>query len=989
MKTLYIIDGHSQMYRAYYAPFRELSSPAGEPTKATYVFTAMMLKFFKQRNPTHVVMAADSKTATLHRKAVYADYKITRKPTPDDLPPQINRMMQIVSAMRIPILQLDGYEADDIMATAVAKLAGPDTNIVLISRDKDLDQLLNEHVTMFDPQDDVTIDAAWVLANKGYRPDQAVEVQTLMGDDTDNVPGVEGVGLKTAAKLIAQYGTADNVLAHADELTPKLRERLLAAREQLFVARKLVTLDRDVPIALDVEAMQFAGLAAGSAALRPLFAELGFNRLLEQLDALDAAASNAASAARGAGVSPARPEGVPLSQTPADGHDVPSWPVQRGRDARATYTCVDTLAALETLGQKLRNVKRLAVRALTTGDHPMWGRLAGVALSWQPGRAVYLPVAAPLGSPTLALDDLHRALAPVLTNPAVQKIGHDIKTTILALRTSDQRQVTSGQPSDQRQAARDKSGALPLFSGISTEDNDSERQDSPSLVAGRLSLVAGLAAPYFDTMIAAHVLDSSRLSYSLDALAADVLQHRVMPVEELLGRGKQRITLDQAPVAAVTAFACETADAALRLADTFEPQLRSDGLWPLFADLEMELLPVLTDMEIRGVAIDRAALDRIGMDFEKKAAVLRDRIVNIAHTQANAPASFNPDSPKQLADVLFTRLKLPVVYETKTGPSTDSDVLETLAADHELPGLVLEYRKLQKLIGTYCQGLAKFIFPATGRIHTSFHQTGAATGRLSSSDPNLQNIPIRTEEGRLIRSAFVAGEGHLLLSADYSQVELRVLAHLCEDPTLMAAFGQNQDIHRTVAAEVFGVSPDAVTPEMRSRAKTVNFGIIYGQTAFGLAATLRISRAEAGEFIQKYRARFPKIGEFLENCVTFARANGYVETIFGRRRRIPDIENKNPNKRALAERLAINSVVQGSAADLIKQAMVNIDARIRAEGRPSRMLLQIHDELLFEVPTDHVEAEKQMIVHEMNTAITLRVPLGVDAGVAKNWREAK
>jgi len=979
MKTLYIIDGHSQMYRAYYAPFRDLSSPAGEPTKAIYVFTAMMLKFFKQRDPTHVVMAADSATATLHRKAFYNDYKVTRKPMPDDLPPQIRRIMQIVEAMRIPVLQLDGYEADDIMATAVAKLAGPDTNIVLISRDKDLDQLLGDHVTMFDPQDNVTVDAAWVLANKGYRPEQAVEVQTLMGDDTDNVPGVEGVGLKTAAKLIAQYGTANNVLAHANELTPKLRERLLAAREQLPVARRLVTLDRDVPIHFDIEAMRFPGLHAGAAALRPIFAELGLNRLLDQLDQLDAARGNAA----------ATHQADAASHTdvanPTDTAMHASLTQRTGQTTAAdfAYTCIDTPAGLETLQRDLRGVKRLAIAALTNGDLPMQSRLVGIGLSWQAGRAVYLPVAAPLGSPMLKLDDIHRAIAPALTNPAVRKIGHDIKHTVIALR-----QCGAGPTPSDATSIPGGLFAAPIPGGLFDAPGD---QSTASPNDGPRPSI-DLAGPFFDTMIAAHVLDSSKPN-SLDALADNVLQHRVTPVEELTGRGKKRISLEHVPVAMVSPFACEAADMALRLADALEPNLRSEKLLPLFTDLEMPLLPVLAEMELRGVAVDRDALKRIGKNLGEKANVLRKRIVDIARTQANAPETFNPDSPKQLADVLFDKNKLgmPVIHETKTGHSTDSDVLETLAAEtgHELPGLVLDYRKLQKLIGTYCEGLAKFIHPQTGRIHTSFHQTGAATGRLSSSDPNLQNIPIRTEEGRQIREAFVAGEGCLLLSADYSQVELRVLAHLCEDPTLMRAFHEDQDIHRTVAAEVFGVALDAVTSEMRGRAKTVNFGIIYGQTAFGLAATLRISRAEAGDFIHKYRARFPKIGEFLENCVTFARANGYVETIFGRRRRIGDIDNRNPTKRALAERLAINSVVQGSAADLIKQAMVTIDARIRNERRPSRMLLQIHDELLFEVPAEHVEAEKQMILHEMAAAMPLRVPLRVDAGVAKTWREAK
>jgi len=911
--TLYIIDGHSQIYRAYYAPFRDLTSPTGEPTRATYVFCSMMLKFFKERRPTHVVMAADSAAEKLHRKAIYSDYKVTRKPTPEDMPVQIRRIMQLVAAMDIPILQIEGYEADDIIATAVQRLAGPEMNVVLVSRDKDLDQLLGEHVVMFDPMENKTIDAAWVQANKGYTPQQAVEIQTLMGDATDNVPGVEGVGLKTAAKLISQYGNVDSVLAHADELTPKLRERLLAAREQLPIARQLVTLDRNVPLPMELACTKWAGLQADK--VRPLFAELGFNRLLDQLDDL--------------GVKNEGPTGGLF----ADVVDHATLAQQAGQTTAShfDYTCIDTPEGLDALAKDLADVTRLAVDTETTCTDPMRCKLVGISLCWTPGKAVYLPVAGPLGATTLTLDDVRRALGPVLANPCVMKVGQNFKYDLIALRQA----------------------------GFTVE---------------------GLV---FDTMVAAHVLDSTRMTYKLDALAFEFLNHRCIPIEDLIGRGRNQTTMDRIPCSAVATYSCEDADTTFRLAEFFEKRLRTEGLYDLFANLEMPLLPVLTDMEMRGIAVDRSALGRMHTSLSKSADVLRDKIM------ASAGVVFNPDSPRQLAEVLFGKLGLPVQRRTKSGPSTDSDVLETLAAEHELPAMVLDYRKLQKLIGTYCESLTSYIHPATGRIHTSFHQAGTATGRLSSSDPNLQNIPVRTEEGRQIRSAFVADEGCLLLSADYSQVELRVLAHLCEDPTMMAAFHDDQDIHRIVAAEVFSVPAADVTPDMRSRAKTVNFGIIYGQTAFGLAATLRISRTEAANFINAYRQRFPRIQDFLQACIDFARSRGHVETLFGRRRRITDIDSRNPGKRNLAERLAINSVVQGSAADLIKQAMVNIDRRIRQENRPAKMLLQIHDELLFEAPQEQIESLREMVVHEMSTAIKLRVPLKVDAGAARNWMDAK
>ncbi len=903
-ETLYIIDGHSQIYRAYYAPFRALTSPTGEPTRATYVFCSMMLKFFNERKPTYICLTADSATEKLKRKAVYPDYKVTRRPSPEDLPPQIKRIMQIVKAMDIPILQMDGYEADDLIATLVERFHR-EMDIVLISRDKDLDQLLGPGVVMFDPLEEKTTDAAGVLATKGYSPDKAVEVQALMGDAIDNVPGVEGVGLKTAAKLINQYGSVEGVLAHADELSPRLREKVLAADDILKVSRELVRLDRNVPMTISLEELKWNGLPGPQ--VKPIFAELGFNRLLDQLDQMGVTGSaevDHAALATSAG------------QTTAADFD---------------YKCVDTVEALEELGRSLQGVKLLAVDTETTDTNPMWCELVGISLAWQPGHAFYLPVKGPLGATALDIADVRRVLGPILADERIAKVGHNLK------------------------------------------------YDMISLAVAKIEL----AGPLYDTMIAAHVLDSGRMSYSLDALSAELLNHRSIPIVDLIGRGKKQITMDKVPCDIVSTYACEDADLTLKLWAGLAPQLRSMRLYDLFEKLEMPLLPVLARMEMLGVAVDPRALSRMQVEMSKQADVLRDRILSLAGT------IFNVDSPKQLADVLFGKLGLPVQRKTSTGPSTDSDVLETLATMHELPGLVLDYRKLQKLIGTYCESLKTCIHPCTHRVHTSFHQAGTATGRLSSSDPNLQNIPIRTEEGRKIRSAFIADEGYLLLSADYSQVEIRMLAHLCQDPTLMKAFEGEQDIHRIVAAEVFGVPLADVTPQMRARAKTVNFGIIYGQTAFGLAASLRISRTEAGEFIAAYRKRFPRIDEFLQSCIAQAKSHGYVETIFGRRRRIAEIDSRNPQRRALAERLAINSVVQGSAADLIKQAMVNIDRRIRAEKRPSKMLLQIHDELLFEVPLLAVEPEQEMVVHEMTTAIKLRVPLAVEAGVGANWMEAK
>ncbi len=903
-ETLYILDGHAQIYRAYYAPFGDLTSPTGEPTRATYVFCSMLLKFIAAKQPKYLAMAVDGPAEKLHRRAFYPDYKITRKPTPEDLPVQIERICQIVEIMGIPILRAEGYEADDILATAAEKFASPDMQVVLISREKDLEQLITDHCVLFDPMKDQTITAEYVEETKGYPPAKAVEIQTLMGDKIDNVPGIPGVGAKTAAKLIAKYGSAEAVLAHADEQTPKLRENLTTHADCLAISRKLVTLDRNVPIELPLDEMKFAGVAGE---VRPIFAELGFNRLIDQLDAIGVGGQ----------------EGV----------DVEAIAAPRGETTASDfdYQAIDTPEMLDKLVSDLAGVKTLAVDTETTSIRPMLAELVGISLAWPAGAGGYIPVRGPLGATTLDVALVREKLSPILADPTVRKIGQNLKYDLIVLANA----------------------------GFE--------------VAGEM----------FDTMIAAHLLDSSRRTYKLDALAMEYLNHRCIPIEEVIGRGRNQTTMNAVPVETVAPYAAEDADVTFRLAEVLEPQLAGEGLGDLLALLEMPLLRVLTDMERLGIAVDPQRLKEMQVELSKQCDVLRDRII------AMAGRTFNVDSPRQLAEVLFTDIGLTPRKKTKTGPSTDSSVLEELASEHELPGLVLEYRKLYKLLSTYLTALGQCIHPRTGRVHTSFHQAATVTGRLSSSAPNLQNIPIRTEQGRQIRSAFIADEGYVLLAADYSQVELRVLAHFCQDPTLMQAFADDQDVHRIVAAEVFGVPLAEVTGEQRSRAKTVNFGIIYGQTEFGLAKTLRISRGEAREFIQKYRNRFPQIDDFLQACIAQAKSVGYVETLFGRRRRIGEIDARNQQRRALAERLAINSVVQGSAADLIKQAMLNVAARIRTEDRPSRMLLQIHDELVFEVPADHVEPEREMIVAEMIGAIELLVPLKVDVGVGTNWMDTK
>ena len=911
-KNFYIIDGHWQIFRAYYAPFRDLTSPGGEPTRATYVFTTMLMKLIAEHKPDYLAVALDSGREHLYRTRIFPEYKANRDEPPEDLPPQIERIVQIIRAMGVPLLQKKGAEADDIMATIVRRLAGSDVRIVMVSRDKDLEQLIGPDAVLFDPTKEEIIDAARLEEKKGYQPAKAVEIQALCGDTSDNVPGVPGVGPKTAVKLIRQFGSAEGVIAHADELTPKLSENIRTHADTVALAKKLVTLADDVE--MDLELSQFAFDGVNAEGVKPIFDELGFKRLVEQLVGRDGAERSPGDSAGLPGLrfAPSRPTG----QTTANDFD---------------YRCVDTPEALKELMEELRGVTRLAVDTETTSVRPTWANLVGISLSWQAGRAVYIPVAGPLGAKTLPVELVREKLAGILADPKIEKIGQNLKYDIIVL----------------------------------------EKSDMP------------LAGTMFDTMLAAYVLDAGRGSFGLDSLAAEILNHKCIPYSEVAGKGKNQRKMNEVPVEQVAVYAAEDADVALRLSDKLRAELAAEGLDDLFGKIEMALMPVLAKMEQNGVRVDPDELNRQKIELSKQADVLHDRIIQAAGVR------FNPDSPKQLAEILFDKLHLPILKRKKTGPSTDVSVLTELAGLHEVPQLVLEYRQVAKLLSTYLVGLGECIHPATGRVHTSFNQTGTATGRLSSSDPNLQNIPIRTELGRRIRAAFVAEEGNVLISADYSQVELRILAHLCGDETMIAAFEADRDIHRIVAAEVFGVQVGAVTPDQRARAKTVNFGIIYGQTAFGLAKTLHIGRAEAKEFIDSYRERFGRIQEFLAECVAQARTNGWVETLAGRRRRIEGFDSKNPQRRALAERLAINSVVQGSAADLIKIAMINIHRRLADENRPSRMLLQIHDELLFETPAEAADADSAIITEEMTGAMQLKIPLKVDLGVGPNWRDAK
>ena len=899
-----MIDGHAQIYRAFYAPFGQLSGPAGEPTKATHVFWQMMLSLARDRRPDYLVVTLDVSDQTTFRSDLYPQYKANREAPPEDLSTQLERIVSLLETAGVPILRRQGYEADDLMATIAERLAGEDLDVYLVSKDKDLEQLLGGHVFLYDPGKDEVLDVARLKERKGYGPEQAVEVQTLMGDSTDNVPGVVGVGPKKAAQLIAEYGSARAVLENAGKLTPKLRENVRTFERQMEVTRRLVTLKRDVPIETDLASWRLQP-DRWRAAL-PAFGELGLRRLSEQLGEL-------------VGVK----EGAAVVAAPGEKEQPPT-----------RYELVDTPEKLAALAEALGRQRSFALDTETTGLNPVDSDLVGLSFSWEAGQGYYVPVRASLGE-SLDVAAVRDTLGPALADPDIHKCGHNVKYDLVVLRSAS-------------------------------------------------FTVRGVD---FDSMIASFLLEPTRRSHGLDYLASSLLDHQTIPISDLIGKGKDQITLDQVDTRQVCEYAAEDADIAWRLRELLEPQVAASGRAAgLFRETEMPLVEVLAEMESAGVALDTDLLAKMSNE-------LADRLVALVRQVHRAAGhEFNIDSTKQLAGVLFDELGLRVVRRTKTGRSTDAETLEALAleTDSPVPRLVLEYRELTKLKSTYLDALPERVCSKTGRVHASFHQTGAITGRLSSSDPNLQNIPIRTELGRQIRRAFVAGEpGQVILTADYSQIELRVLAHFSRDRALMEAFEQDQDIHRFVASQVFGVPGAEVTSEQRAKAKAVNFGIVYGQTPYGLSRQTGMAMTEARLFIDTYFMRYPGIRLFMDGVIERAKSDGFVRTILGRHRPIEGLSSRNRQAAAAAERLAVNTVIQGSAADLIKRAMIGVARRIRSEQRPSRMIIQVHDELVFEVPAEAVEAEQAMIREEMEQALALEVPIKVDINWGANWLEGK
>ena len=968
-KTLYLIDGYAQFFRAYHAIRTPMTSPVTkEPTNLTFGFVGMLLKLLRGAaagatlvgdGPDYLAVAIDvSGDRGTIRSDLAPDYKANRPPPPEDLPRQVQRCLEILRAIGVPIVGLERYEADDAIA-ALARQLAEKVNIRVVSKDKDLKQLLHPtgdgargSFELYDVHNDELITSDALHEEFGVSPQQWRDVLALAGDTVDNIKGVEGVGVKTAAKLIAEYGSLENLLAHADKVKGKRGEKLREATDTLTTSLQLVTLIDDIDVSLDLDQARVGALRLEN--LLPILKELGFNRYQDEVRRMLGLDEPAA------GEVEAKPIRTRGTDTPGQGGLFDTPVVAAGDPIAAVsghYEIVRTRTELDALAATLRSADLLAVDTETTHIRPMRAELAGLSFAVEAGKAWYVPVRSP--EPDTHLDEatVLGVLKPTLEADKPAKTGHNIKYDLLVLRRA----------------------------GVE---------------------LGGVA---FDTMVASYLIDASRSSHGMDALALALLGRENISIKSLIGTGKHQKRFDEVPLEQAGPYAAEDADVSLQLHARMAPQIRAMGLGELNDEVEVPLIAVLAELEYNGILVDPAELERQEARLNTRIAELKGKIQDEA--MASCGRTFEPDSPKQLASILFNKpdaadagLGIRPLKRGKTGPSTDAEVLEKLAQDatieSPLPQLILEYRQLTKLVSTYLVSLREEIHPRTGRIHASFNQTVAATGRLSSSDPNLQNIPIRSEVGREIRRAFIAPKGRVLIAADYSQIELRILAHLSRDPALIAAFEAGEDIHRAVAAQVHGIDPKDVTRAQRDGAKMVNFGIIYGVTAYGLGRRLGIGNAEAGEIIEGYKKRFAGITTFLEECIEQARSKGWVETMLKRRRPITDIDARHPAQRALAERTAINSVVQGSAADLIKLAMVDLHARLsphaahlRGGEKPEiegvRMLLQIHDELVFEADESDAEQAKALIVERMQRAMDLRVPLVVEASVASNWYEGK
>ena len=957
---LFLVDGSAYIFRAYHALPPLTRKSDGLPIGAVSGFCNMLWRLLEEARdtsvgvtPSHFAVVFDYSSTTF-RNEIYPAYKANRTDPPEDLVPQFALIREATRAFNVACLEQEGYEADDLIATYARQAEAKGADTTIISSDKDLMQLIGARIVMYDSMKDRRVDVSEVEAKFGVPPTKMVDLQALAGDSTDNVPGVPGIGAKTAATLLHEFGTLEELLSRAGEIPQKKRrENLVAFADQARLSKRLVQLEENVPLDVPLEDLALEPLDGPK--LVGFLKGLELTTLTRRVAAAtetDAAHVDAKSVevdgyeARGPDLDPVRADGEEGGWTPASLAAARAAEAMDEGVSRANYETVSTLDDLDRWIARARDTRIVAVDTETDSLDAMQAQLVGVSLAVEPGEACYVPL-------------LHK-----------EGSGDLLSGGGLA-----QGQIPQGEALARLKPLLEDRGVLKVAQNLKFD----------WLVLSRHGIEV---APYDDTMLLSYALDAGRTKHGMDTLSEQLLAHTPIPYEAVAGTGKAKVTFDLVPIDKASAYAAEDADVTLRLWRVLKPRLAAEGMTTVYERLERPLVPVVARMERQGIAIDRVILSRISSELAQKAAEAEDMIYEIAGGR------FNIGSPKQLGEILFGQMGLPGGRKTKTGQySTSVQVLEDLAAEgHELPTRIVEWRQLTKLKSTYTDALPAYVNPETKRVHTSFSLAATTTGRFSSSEPNLQNIPVRTEVGRRIRTAFVAEEGNLLVSADYSQIELRILAHVAEVPQLRQAFAEGVDIHAMTASEMFDVPLAEMDADTRRKAKTVNFGIIYGISAFGLAARLGIDRGVAGDYIKLYFDRFPGIRDYIEDTKRTARERGYVETVFGRRAHYPDIRSSNPQMRAFNERAAINAPIQGTAADIIRRAMVRVDPALRAAGLDARMLLQVHDELIFEVPRAQVDETialvRDIMVEAPMPAVQLRVPLQVDARAAANWDEA-
>ena len=882
---LFLIDGSSYVFRAFYAIGR-LSTSKGFPTNAIFGFTSMLLKVLREMKPEYVAVVFDVKGPTF-RDEIYADYKANRPDMPEGLEPQIPYIKRIIEAYNIPVIEKEGYEADDIIGTIAKEVAKQGMDVVIVTGDKDMFQLVDERIRTLDTMKDRSFGPREVVERYGINPEEITDVMALMGDSIDNIPGVPGIGEKTAVALIKQYKTLGNLLANREKVSKKkLVEALTRFGEQAKLSKRLATISTDVPLAYGLQ--DFVLSEPDVERLKEIFRELEFSKFLKEITS--------------------------------------------GTLSVEDYYLVTEEDQFSNLVGELKVCRGFSFDFETTSRNPMLAELVGLSFSLKPQQAFYIPLGHRYPGVPRQLDKefVLGELKPLFADEKLKKYGQNMKYEYVLLKRS----------------------------GIE---------------------LRGIAC---DTMVASYLVNPTKHNHNLEEIAREYLDHRMISYKDVVGSGKKQVTFDQVELNTAKNYSCEDSDVTFLVSHILLPKLEDEGLKDLFDEVEIPLIEVLAHMEMNGVKIDRSLLEEMSKEFEGKIASIADRVYLLAGEQ------FNINSSQQLAKILFEKLKLPKVKRTKTGVSTDTEVLTKLAQQHDLPGELLAYRSLSKLKSTYIDALPKLINPRTGRVHTSYNQTVTATGRLSSSDPNLQNIPIRSEEGKRIRQAFIPEEGWLMLSADYSQIELRILAHLAGDSTLCEAFHRDEDIHARTASNILGIPLEDVTPEMRRQAKVINFGIIYGMSAFGLGKELDIEPKVASAYIEGYFQKYQGVKEYIDSSLRESREKGYVTTLLGRRRYLPEINSSNQIARNAAERTAINTPIQGTAADLIKVAMIQIHRRLKDLNLSTKMVMQVHDELVFECPEGELEQASRIIREGMEGVMKCSVPLRVSIACGRDWNEA-